>query len=618
VLRSLRSRVMAGYAALVLIASMSGIWAIWNLTSVSGVLGTVLAENYRSVVAAENMIEELERHDSAALMALTGDLAESDRMLSYHAPEFAKWLGRAQDNITISQERVYTDSIGKRYIDYRTRLTAMRDALKNGQIVEANRLYREATPVFEAIRTDCRNLLEVNQTAMFQANTSASQEAKTAVVSTLALSFAGLIAGFVLSLRVSRVITEPVRQLTAYVSRIADGDLEQPVMVANATGEIKDLSLQVDVMRQRLYDYDRTNIAKIIAEQQRIEAIMRSIHEPIFVTDKKFHLVLVNPAAERAFGIQERDALAKHMLESIKNNQLFELVRSAVESGDSNPSTSTLTLPYGESTRIYDVEVELVASDLDEHEGAVVVLKDVTHFRELDEVKSKFVSMVSHEFRTPLTSITLAAGLLIEDKPFKDGSDNAQLLAAIKEDSDRLSSLVTDLLDFTRMESGKISLVQAPVTVRAIAEAATRGMQPQIESRGITVDIDIEDSLPAVFADANKITWVISNLVSNALRYTDPGGRIRVSARFEGRVVVVSCEDSGIGIPADQLLRIFEPFVQLPGTVKRPAGGAGLGLAICKEIVEAHGGRIWAESTLGKGSVFRFSLPVAKVGGVKE
>jgi PAS domain S-box-containing protein len=345
---------------------------------------------------------------------------------------------------------------------------------------------------------------------------------------------------------------------------------------------------------------------------------MRSIHEPIFVTDRKYNLVLVNPAAERVFGIQEHDALGKHMLESIKNNQLFELVRSAVDSGDSYETMPTLSLPSGGNTRVYDVEVELVASDMDEHEGAVVVLKDVTHFRELDEVKSKFVSMVSHEFRSPLTSIALAAGLLIEEQPFEEGSDNSQLLSAIKEDSDRLSSLVTELLDFTKMESGKISLTLSPVNLRITAEAATRGMQPQIESRGLSVTIDVDDDIPEVLADANKITWVLSNLVSNALRYTDPGGKISVSAKREGRLVIVSCEDSGAGIPADQLTRIFEPFVQLPGTVKRPAGGAGLGLAICKEIVEAHGGRIWAESTLGKGSIFRFSIPVAKVGVMPE
>jgi len=616
-LRSLRSRIMAAYAALVLIASIAGIWAIYNLVSLSGVLGTVLSENYRSVIAAENMIEELERHDSAILTALTGDVATFEQMYAMHGVEFAKWLGRAEDNITIQQERQYVDAIASQYQEYRKVAGTVRDLVVSGDMARAKQVYKDSSlPLLMSIRAQCKSLLDVNQQNMYGANNKAASSASRAIVSTAAFSVGGLVLGLLLSLNVSGVIVRPIRRLTGFVNQIAEGQLEEPVRV-EAEGEIQDLADRVDIMRQRLHDYAQTNVAKIVSEQKRIEAIMRSIHDPIIVTDSEYRLALVNSAAEQVFGIDEHTVLGRHILESIRDDRLFSLVKQALGEGAPSPSSDVISLAVGAQKRAFDVDVEPVTSAGGTTLGAVLVLKDITHFREIDEMKSKLVSMVSHEFRTPLTSITMAAALLLEGQPFAEGSDELKLLTAIREDAQRLGRLVGELLDFSKMESGKIDLQFAPVPAGAALEAAVRPFATQADEKGVKIIVDIPKDLPEVLVDADKVTWVLSNLIGNALRYTDAGGEIRLSAIRDDGMLVVHCQDTGTGIPLEQQSRLFLPFVQLPGRPDHPAGGAGLGLAISKEIVEAHGGRIWVESEPGKGSVFSFSLPIVQPRGAK-
>lgn len=445
---------------------------------------------------------------------------------------------------------------------------------------------------------------------MLKANARAASSAARAIWSTAAFSAGGLIMGFLLSLNVSALIVRPIQHLIGFVNQIADGQLAQPVTV-NATGEIAELARQIDVMRQKLHEYAETNIAKILSEQQRIEAIMRSIHDPIFVTDSNFRLALVNPAAEKVFGIDEKAVLGTHMLESIRDDRLFSLVKTAVTSSTPSPAGAVVSLAVGNVKKAFDVEVEPVTGRSGDLEGAVVVLKDVTRYRELDEIKSKFVSMVSHEFRTPLTSLAMAAGLLAELSPFEEGTDEHKLLAGIRDDVHRLTRLVNELLDFSRMESGKIDLQFRAIPVKAVVEEAAKPFAAQAEAKGVEIEVNVADDLPDVFADPDKIMWVLSNLIGNALRYTDPGGQISLSARFEQGMVIVQCRDTGIGIPPEQQVRIFEPYVQVSRSAGKPVGGAGLGLAISREIVEAHGGRIWVESTVGEGSTFSFTLPVA-------
>ncbi len=238
----------------------------------------------------------------------------------------------------------------------------------------------------------------------------------------------------------------------------------------------------------------------------------------------------------------------------------------------------------------------------------ILLLRDVTGLRELDRLKSEFVATASHELKTPLTSMGMSVGLLQERAAAKLSARERELLDAAAEDVDRLKALVGDLLDLSKIEAGRIELDLAPVPVGALIGRAVEPMRLQADEAGVALSSEVPTGLPPVLADPTRVTWVVTNLVSNALRYTDRGGHITVSASRAGDRVAVSVADDGEGIPYAMQGRIFDKFVQVEGA--RAVGGSGLGLAISKEIVRAHGGSIGVESAPGEGATFTFTLPV--------
>ena len=236
------------------------------------------------------------------------------------------------------------------------------------------------------------------------------------------------------------------------------------------------------------------------------------------------------------------------------------------------------------------------------------MLRDVTKLKELDRLKSEFVTTVSHELRTPLTSVGMSLDLLEERIGSGLGVEERELLHESRADVRRLRDLVGDLLDLSRIESGRIELDFQPVGVAMMCEKARKVLAPQAKERGVRLTLDLSDALPRVRADVNKMTWVLTNLLANAIRYSERDGEVRVEASALDSSVEVSVRDQGRGIPYEHQARVFDRFVQLDGG---DPGGTGLGLAICREVVRAHGGSIWVESVPGEGSTFVFTVPRA-------
>jgi signal transduction histidine kinase len=237
--------------------------------------------------------------------------------------------------------------------------------------------------------------------------------------------------------------------------------------------------------------------------------------------------------------------------------------------------------------------------------GAVTLLEDITHLREIDRLKSEFIARASHELRTPLTSVQTGVYLLLEGAAGELNDKQTEVLSACREDCERLDNLMRDLLDLSRIEAGDNKPELQSISIRELILREAAALRPQVEAKRLVFRVDVPTGLPFVIADASQIGRVVSNLVVNAIRYTKEG-EIRIEADRRGRYVAISVTDTGSGIPAEYLPQIFDSFVQVPGA---PAGGAGLGLAISRLIVEAHGGQISAHSELGKGASFTFTLP---------
>jgi NtrC-family two-component system sensor histidine kinase KinB len=241
--------------------------------------------------------------------------------------------------------------------------------------------------------------------------------------------------------------------------------------------------------------------------------------------------------------------------------------------------------------------------------GIIVLLRDVTRLREVEKLKSEFVMAASHALRTPLTGLGMSIDLLLEHSPAGLNEKDLDLLQAAHEEVQRMKTLIDDLLDLSKIEAGQIDLAFEHISVKALFDLVVSVFKNQMDIKEVSLILDVPENLPVLRADLNKITWVLTNLVSNALRYVGKGGRIELIARSAGPYVHLSVRDNGPGIPLEYQSRIFQKFVRVK---EGEPGGSGLGLAICKEIVRAHGGTIWVESAADKGSTFTFSLPIVK------
>jgi len=289
---------------------------------------------------------------------------------------------------------------------------------------------------------------------------------------------------------------------------------------------------------------------------------------------------------------------------------LFAILKESLESGPSplGGEQRTIAVTRRGEEHYYSVEAVPMTGPNAVAAGLLVVLHDVTWFKQVDRVKSEFVSTVSHEFRTPLTSIAMGVALLEENPAVQADSRAAEILKAVAEETHRLTHLVADLLDLTRMESGRLEMVMLPVDSAALMQQAVAAFKPQAEEKRVSLEVVLDGHEPTLMIDGDKVTWVLNNLMSNALRYTPAGGRITLTAERRGEVGLLRVSDTGTGIPPEAQSQVFDKFFQVPG---RPGGGAGLGLAICKEIVHAHRGRIWVQSEPGLGSTFFLTVPLA-------
>lgn len=608
----LRSKILIGYALLLTPIMLVWGWSIFNLARLGDASEAILQENYRSILAAENMIDVIERQDSNTLLLLIGDeagMAEFRR----HEVEFLEWLGRAGDNITLENETETIEAIERGYLAYLESFSTLHGLLLTDEAAALPYYQETILPTFRQVRDSCISLREINQNAMLAASIEAQNVAGRAIWSTAVIGVISVVMGLSFSLFLANILSRPLGEMTRAAERIARGDYNINLSV-KSKDELGILADELVSMSQELKSYHELNLSQILAEKQRSEAIIRSISDGIIVVNGDFEVIALNPAAAQILGTTFDEARDRHFLDIVGNRSLYEQAKTLIESGNGLSASaearqSVLEIETKAGTQYYNTAVTRVETQDHYMLGAVLLLQDVTKLKELDRLKSDFVATASHELRTPLTGIAMSIGLLVENAGEKLSADERELLAAAQGDVQRLRALVNDLLDLSKIESGRMEMAFEMVKPSLLAERAASTMEQQAGQAKIDLTTTVSEDLPPVKADPNKITWVLTNLIANGLRYTNGGGSVGVSGRKIGRFVHLAVTDTGAGITLEHQSKIFDKFVQV--TSDRSIGGSGLGLAICKEIVKAHGGTIWVESTPGEGSTFTFTLPLA-------
>jgi NtrC-family two-component system sensor histidine kinase KinB len=608
---SLRRKLLLGYGATLLVSVLLVIWAILSLNELGQASSAILSENYRSIAATSTMTAAIARQESVLALMSSGHEPEGvERRFHEGEARFLQALGRARDNITIEGEDAILNTIQARYTEF---LSVASRRMRADDVEARGSRGDTVTVAVDEVWHACDRLRELNERTMYQASGAAALLARRAIW-TMAGAGAGLVClGLVIALILSRRAVMPLQRLLEATATVAGGNYQIQVPVTTGD-EIGALTREFNRMVSQLATYDDRNIQRLVSEQQKSDAILRSLDDGVVVLDETNVVSAINLAASRLLGVSPGDAVGKHFLEVHRGERLFELVKR-VPDGKTPRAPSEDVVPLDGTdgdARYCSVSVTTIAPTRGGEPGKVLLLRDVTRFEQLDRLKSDFVSTASHELRGPLTSVAMSVSLLRESAGPRLDPKEQNLVAAAEEDLARLRALVNDLLDLSRIESGRVELSFVPMSPTAIIERIVEIFEPQAREAGIEMRSTFPAELPEVRVDATKITWVLSNLVSNALRYTRDGGFIAIAAAPAGRHVHVSVEDSGVGIPPEVQGRVFDKFVRVGPD--KAEGGTGLGLAICKEIVRAHGGTIWVESEPGKGSTFTFTIPTVTKG----
>jgi len=407
-------------------------------------------------------------------------------------------------------------------------------------------------------------------------------------------------------------IANPIHELTGSIKAIAAKNYSQRVHFKKGS-EFGELADSFNIMAQKLEEYNNSNLAKLMMEKKRIETLINNMHDPVIGLDEKGMVLFANEEALKIAGLKKEEVTGRSAQELSVHN---DLIRSLLQeiSGNENSVARVEKKPlkiYADGKESYFereiVNISIVPTGEQDSRviGHVIVLRNVTPYKELDFAKTNFIATVSHELKTPISAIKMSVQLLENEQIGKTNEEQKNLIESIKEDATRLLKITGELLNMTQVESGNIQLGIIPSDPLEIINYAVNANKIIAEQKNVRLEISADNNLPKVLADSEKTAWVLTNLISNAVRYSYDNSSVQISIKSDSSKIYFVVKDTGQGIAPQYKEKIFDRYFRIPGSQKE---GTGLGLSISKEFIEAQGGQISVESDFGAGSVFAVAL----------
>ena len=559
----LKTKLSLGLVFLFTVIVAFGSLSFFYINRLSSDFSVVLKNNHESLVYCNNMLKALEEIPKKRQAIAT----------------FNDNLKKQQANITEIGEKESTEELAKNFIE-----------------LQAN---PGDSSNYPQLRQSLQLINELNQDAILRKNEVAQNTAQDARFWLTIIFTILIIISLTFIYNFPAVLSDPITRLSEGIREIANKNYKQRIYVEQKD-EFGDLANAFNSMAEKLDEYEHSNLAKIKFEKSRIETIINQMKDGIIGLDERKHILFVNAVSAKILGLKEKDIIGKYAADVALQN---DLMRTLLQ----QENQQELKIYADEKESFFSKDVINVKAN-EEVIGQVIVLRNITPYHELNEAKTNFIATVSHELKTPISSIQLSLQLLCNEKTGTVNTEQQLLLNGIKQDTNRLLKITGELLNMTQVDSGKIQLSIIASNAKEILHYAVNANKAAAEEKNIQLNIIIPEQLSNVMADNEKTSWVLTNLLSNAIRYSHENSTVQVSVALKDKKINFSVKDTGQGIAPEYKDKIFDRYYRIPGSHKE---GTGLGLSICKEFIEAQGGQIDVESDYGAGSTFIVVLNAA-------
>jgi NtrC-family two-component system sensor histidine kinase KinB len=551
----------------VLILTLSGL-AVRHVRQLAGDTKNILEANYQSLDYSRNMYKLL---DNPA-----GDKIATEK--------FQAFLDRQKMNITEVGERELTTDLQE---DFNLLLNDFDNPV-----------------LMQKVRSDLNSIMKLNMDAILRKSNTAAKTADEAILwISLASAFCFII-GFTIIINLPGYIANPIRDLTESIGQIAAKNYSQRIYF-KGHDEFAALARSFNTMAEKLQEYSNSNLEKLVMEKRRIETLISNLNDPVIGLDDTNKILFINDEAIKISGLN-KDKVLGHQAEQVAlYNDLLRSLLQHPEKAASGPDEPIKIYADGRESYFerYIVPISIIPTGetVAKNIGSFMILKNITAYKELDSAKTNFIATVSHEFKTPIAAMKMSLQLLGNERTGKLNEEQKDLIAGINDDTERLLRTTGELLNITQVETGKTALTIESAETESVVADAIEANWAASGAKKIEVVSSIQPGFPDILADREKATWIVSNLLSNAIRYSHENSTVSITGEIKENNILIAVKDSGTGIPEEYLPKVFDKYFRVPGTIKE---GTGLGLAISKEFMEAQGGIITVESTQGKGSTF--------------
>jgi len=557
---SVRHKIWLGTIFWFVLLILTGGAGIYYTASLKGDAKEVLKDNYKTLLYCHTMQQSLDSMDINYPQAVS---------------KFEIALEQQEKNITEPGEKGATHQ-----------LRVLFDQLRSGDTTKLN---------IREIQNEIQRVLFLNMNAINNKNTKAEATAENALTIIITLGGIVFLIAFTFSINFPSIVTNPISQLSDAIKEISNKNYRHRIHIDNKD-EFGRLADAFNNMAERLEYFESSNLNKVMLEKSRAEAVINSMKDASIGIDKNNTILFANQQALQLLGLRPADIVDKSIAEVSKKNDLFNFLIN-----NETPAPFKIVVENRENFFIKEV-IEVKQG---EGNNKVIVLRNITSFKELDTAKTNFIATISHELKTPLAASDFSLKLLSDERIGALSEEQKELIQNLKQDNQRVLKILSELLNMSQIEAGRIQLDVQSVNPYLIVDNAIETVASSAREKNIEIIKTMNDGLPLIHADAEKSTWVLNNFLTNAIKYSADGSVINISLHVDGGDLVFSVEDHGPGIAPEYLSRLFERYFQVPGA---KAKGTGLGLAISKDFIEAQKGKIWVKSEIGRGSIFSFSL----------